>query len=67
MKTNTQIEDACAILRARFGEEAKNILHIKVSLEQSVAKFATDLNNPTLTPDELVAEYLAENADYQAL
>jgi hypothetical protein len=61
-----QVADACRILRQRFGEQAENILHMEVPLEESVSKFAADLNNSNLDAHELVAEYLAENAEFKA-
>lgn len=61
-----KVADACRILRQRFGDEAEHVLHMEVPLEQSVSKFAADSDNPDLDPHELVAEYLAENAEFQA-
>jgi hypothetical protein len=61
-----KIIDACRILRQRFGEQAEQLLHIKVPLEESVAKFAAELNDPHIDAHELVAEYLAENAEFKA-
>jgi hypothetical protein len=59
-----KVIDAGRILRQQLGEQAEHILHMEVPLEESVSKFASD--NPDLDAHELVAEYLAENAEFKA-
>ena len=61
-----KIINACRIIRQRFGEQAEQLLHMEVPLAESLAKFAAELNDPHLDAHELVAEYLAENAEFKA-